>query len=88
MILLWDSIIAFIIKILCITKFYASQDVYVLTVQCEYNLIYIYNYLKAILNLQGCKGSTIKHSSKTALSKNQNPHTKKQTTYSRFRTNI
>ena len=49
----------------------SHDDVYVLTTKkLEYNLKYIYNYIK--LNIQliedSFKGSTIKHSSKTALS--------------------
>jgi len=49
----------------------SHDDVYVLTtVNQEYNLKYIYNYIKINIKLieDSFKGSTIKHSSKTALS--------------------
>jgi restriction endonuclease S subunit len=55
------------------TNFSVSHDdVYVLdTKKTEYNIIYIYNYIKTNIKLieNSFKGSTIKHSSKTALSK-------------------
>ena len=50
----------------------SHDDVYVLaTKTVEYNLTYIYNYLKSNIELieNSFKGSTIRHSSKTALSK-------------------
>jgi len=54
------------------SKFSVSHDdVYVLTIKNpEYSLIYIYNYIKLNIDLikDSFKGSTIKHSSKTALS--------------------
>ena len=49
----------------------SHDDVYVLTTtKQEYNLKYIYNYIKINIKLieDSFKGSTIKHSSKTALS--------------------
>ena len=49
----------------------SHDDVYVLTIQNpKYDLIYIYNYIKNNIQLiqDSFKGSTIKHSSKTALS--------------------
>lgn len=49
----------------------SHDDVYVLTTQNpDYNLKYIYNFIKANMNLvdDSFKGSTIKHCSKTALS--------------------
>jgi len=49
----------------------SHDDVYVLTTKKkEYNLKYIYNYIKSNIQLieDSFKGSTIKHSSKTALS--------------------
>lgn len=54
------------------SKFSVSHDdVYVLNVKNkEYSLIYIFNYIKSNIKLieESFKGSTIKHSSKTALS--------------------
>ena len=54
------------------SKFTVSHDdVYVLTTNTtEFNLIYIYNYIRSNIKLieDSFKGSTIKHSSKTALS--------------------
>ena len=54
------------------TNFSVSHDdVYVLdTKKPEYNIIYVYNYIKSNIKLieDSFKGSTIKHSSKTALS--------------------
>ena len=54
------------------SKFSVSHDdVYVLTTnKQEYSLKYIYNYIKINIKLieDSFKGSTIKHSSKTALS--------------------
>lgn len=49
----------------------SHDDVYVLTTKkTEYNLKYIYNFIKSNIQLieHSFKGSTIKHSSKTALS--------------------
>ena len=55
------------------SKFSVSHDdVYVLTVKnSTYNLEYVYNYIKSNIQLieNSFKGSTIKHSSKNALSK-------------------
>ena len=55
------------------SKFSVSHDdVYVLTTKSkEFNLIYIYNYIRSNIKLieDSFKGSTIKHSSKYALSK-------------------
>jgi len=55
------------------SKFSVSHDdVYVLTARnLDYNLKFIYNYMKIHIKLieDSFKGSTIKHSSKTALSK-------------------
>jgi restriction endonuclease S subunit len=55
------------------TNFSVSHDdVYVLDIRKpEYNIIYVYNYIKSNIKLieDSFKGSTIKHSSKTALSK-------------------
>ena len=54
------------------SKFSVSHDdVYVLTTKTtEFNLMYIYNYIRSNIKLieDSFKGSTIKHSSKTALS--------------------
>ena len=54
------------------TNFSVSHDdVYVLdTKKTEYNIVYVYNYIKSNIKLieDSFKGSTIKHSSKTALS--------------------
>ena len=50
----------------------SHDDVYVLnTINSEYNLTYIYHYIKINIQLliNSFKGSTIKHSSKSALSK-------------------
>ena len=55
------------------SKFSVSHDdVYVLTTKNqEVDLLYIYNFIKINMNLiaKSFKGSTIKHSSKTGLSK-------------------
>ena len=54
------------------SKFSVSHDdVYVLTTKTkEFNLIYLYNYIRSNIKIieDSFKGSTIKHSSKTALS--------------------
>lgn len=50
----------------------SHDDVYVLTTKTtEFNLIYIYHYIRSNIKLieDSFKGSTIKHSSKTSLSK-------------------